>query len=67
MLAFPCGGVHSGTGFCKLVFEVVNIFGVRMNVEGVHNFRHHDGADSLGDGRGGGSMGHFVLFAFTCY
>ena len=53
MLAFPCGGVHSGTGFCKLVFEVVNIFGIGVDMEVVHNFRHHDSTDGLGNGRGG--------------
>ena len=67
MLASPCGDVYGGTGFCKLFLKVVDIFGVGMNVEVVHISRHHDGTDGLGDGRGGGSVDHFVLFVFTRY
>ena len=67
MLASPCGGAYGGTGFCKLFFEVVDIFGVGMTEEVVHIFCHHDGADGLGNGRGGGSVVHFFLFAFTRY
>ena len=66
-MASPCGGAYGGTGFCKLFFEVVDILGVGMSVEVVHIFRHNNGADGLGDGRGGGSVGHFVLFEFTHY
>ena len=46
---------------------MVDILGVGMSVEVVHIFRHNNGADGLGDGRGGGSVGHFVLFEFTHY
>ena len=53
MLASPCSGMYNGTGFCKLFFEVVEIFGVGMTGEVVHIFRHCDGADGLGDGRSG--------------
>ena len=67
MLASPCGGTYVSTGFCKLFFEVVGIFGVGITMEVVHIFCHHDGADSLSDGHGGGSVGHFVLFEFTSY
>ena len=59
MLDFPRGGEYGSTCFCKLVFEVVDIFGVGVTVEVVHNFRH------IGDGRGRVSVGHFVVFAFT--
>ena len=51
MLTFPCGGAYDGTVFCKVVFEVVNIFGVGMTVEVVHIFRHQNGADGLGNSR----------------
>ena len=67
MLASLYGGRYGGTGFCKFFFEVVDIFGVGMTVEVVHIFRHYDGSDFLRDGHGGGSMSHFVLFAFTRY
>ena len=67
MLASTCGGAYVGTGFSKFFFEVVDIFGVGTTVEVVHIFRHHDVADGLGDGRGRVSVGHFVLFEFTCY
>ena len=33
MLASPCGGVCGGTGFCRLFFELVDIFSVGMTVE----------------------------------
>ena len=65
MLASPCGGAYGGTGFCKLFFKVVDIFGFGMTVEVVHIFPHHDGADGLGDGHGRGYLGHYVLFEFT--
>ena len=64
MLTFPCGGAYDGTVFCKVVFEVVNIFGVGMTVEVVHNFRYHDGVDSLSDGRDRGSARHFSCLIF---
>ena len=67
MLAYPRGRMYRGKYFFKLVFEVVDVFSAGMTVELVHNFRHHDGVDGLGDGRGGGSVGHFVFFAFTRY
>ena len=53
--------MYYGTGFCKLFFEVTDFFEVEMTVEVVHIFRHHDGADGLGDGRCGVSVGHFCL------
>ena len=58
MLASTYGGAYGGTGFCKL-------FGVGMTVEVIHILRHHDGVDALGDGCGGGSVGHFLLFELT--
>ena len=61
MLASTCSGVYSGTGFCKFFFKVVDIFGVGMTMEVVYIFHHHDVADRLGDGRGRGSVGNFVL------
>ena len=67
MLAYSCGGVYGSTGFCKLFFEVINIFCVGMNVEMVNSFCHHDGAKGLGYSRGGRSVGHFILFVFTSY
>ena len=59
--------MYGATGFCKFFFDVVDIFGVGMTVEVVYIYFHHDGAYGLDDGRGGGSVGHFVLFAFTHY
>ena len=43
------------------------MFGVGMTVDVVHTFCHHDGADGLGGGRGGGSVGHVIFFVFTSY
>ena len=34
---------------------------------GTPHFFHNDGADGIRDGGRGGSAGHSVLFAFTCY
>ena len=67
MLASQCSGAYGVTGFCKMLFEVVDIFDVGMTMEVVHISRPHDGTDGLGDGRGGGSVGHFFFFALTRY
>ena len=58
MLASQCSGAYGVTGFCKMLFEVVDIFDVGMTMEVVHIFRHHDGADGLGNVRGGVSVGY---------
>ena len=67
MLASPCSGAYGGTGFCKLFFEVVNIFGVGMTVEVVHRYRAHDGTVALTEGGDGASVGQFFLVEYTCY
>ena len=61
MASAPCCGAYRGANFFHLFPEVVDIFRVWIPGEGVKWFFHHDGAHSLIDGRGGGSVGHFYF------